>query len=73
MSRLISEHRLLPASIQYQATIGQPAKRHLNSDALAGRWWPAFRCPQAKVVICVLKVKVVRVGIVYYLLLLFDP
>ena len=33
-----------PASIQCRATIGPPAKRHLNGVSLAGRLWPAFRC-----------------------------
>ena len=31
-----------PASIQYWAVIGTPAKRHLNGVLLTGRSWPAF-------------------------------
>ena len=30
------------AIIQWWAIIGKPAKRHLNGNSLAGRWWPAF-------------------------------
>ena len=30
-------------SKQCRATIGPPAKRHLNGVSLAGRWWPDFR------------------------------
>ena len=38
---------ILPASIQYQVTIGPPAKRHSNGGLLAGRWYTAFRCCRA--------------------------
>ena len=33
-----------PPSVQCQATIVPPAKRHSNGGSLAGRCWPAFRC-----------------------------
>ena len=32
----------LPSQIQYWAIIDMPAKRHLNSVLLAGRWWPTY-------------------------------
>ena len=32
-----------PASMQCRATIGPPAKHHLNGVSLVGQWWPSFR------------------------------
>ena len=33
-----------PVSILMRATIGPPAKRHLNGVSSAGRWWPEINC-----------------------------